>query len=165
VEKTTESSEVELPEADWDLSKVSDDVWRHNTAELLGQVDRSGTTDSIPVELNGTTAALIVLHSTGAKTGETRRTPLIRIEHNGTYAVVASKGGAPSDPAWYHNITANPQVVVHDGTTTAAYTARETVGSERALWWERAVAAWPSYADYAVKTDRNIPVVVLEPVR
>jgi deazaflavin-dependent oxidoreductase (nitroreductase family) len=110
---------ADLPEADWDLSKVSDDIWRHNTAELLQQVDRTGTTDTIAVTHNGTTTPLIVLHTTGAKTGKTYRTPLIRIEHNGTYAVVASKGGAPTNPAWYHNLTTHRHATIHDGHHTA----------------------------------------------
>ena len=107
---------------------------------------------------------VIVLTSVGAKTGKIRKTPLMRVEHEGTYAVVASLGGAPEHPVWYHNLVANPHVELQDRATKRDYTAREVVGDEKALWWERAVATWPDYAKYQTKTHRQIPVFVLEPV-
>jgi deazaflavin-dependent oxidoreductase (nitroreductase family) len=108
---------------------------------------------------------VILLTTVGAKTGKIRKTPLMRVEHDGEYAVVASLGGAPKNPVWYYNIKANPQVELQDGPATGDYEAREVFGDEKAAWWERAVAAWPDYADYQKKTDRQIPVFVLSPVR
>jgi F420H(2)-dependent quinone reductase len=98
----------------------------------------------------------------GAKTGKLRYTPVMRVEHDGRYAVVASKGGAPEHPTWYHNIKAYPEFPLQDGTVTKDYVAREVEGAERAEWWERAVAAYPPYAEYQKKTDRQIPVFVLD---
>jgi F420H(2)-dependent quinone reductase len=107
---------------------------------------------------------VILLTTIGAKTGKIRKTPLMRVEHNGEYAVVASLGGAPKNPVWYYNIKAHPRVEVQDGPVTKDYEAREVVGDEKAAWWERAVEAWPDYAEYQKKTDRQIPVFVLTPV-
>jgi deazaflavin-dependent oxidoreductase (nitroreductase family) len=107
---------------------------------------------------------VILLTTAGAKTGKIRRTPLMRVEHDGEYAVVASLGGAPKHPVWYFNIKANPRVELQDGAQTRDYEAREVFGDEKAIWWERAVAAWPDYADYQRKTDRQIPVFVLTPI-
>jgi F420H(2)-dependent quinone reductase len=87
----------------------------------------------------------------------------MRVEHNGSYAMVASQGGAPTHPLWYHNVVANPRVVLQDGSMTKDMVAREVSGEERAHWWERAVAAYPPYAEYQQKTDRLIPVFVLDP--
>lgn len=106
---------------------------------------------------------VVLLTTIGAKTGKLRRTPLMRVEHDGTYAVVASLGGAPKNPVWYYNVVANPDVELQDGTETFDLRAREVSGDEKALWWERAVQAYPDYADYQKKTDRQIPVFVLEP--
>lgn len=108
--------------------------------------------------------AVILLTTTGAKTGKIRKTPLMRVESGGEYAVVASLGGAPKNPVWYYNVKANPTVELQDGTATGDYGAREIFGDEKATWWERAVAAYPPYADYQEKTDRQIPVFVLTPV-
>jgi deazaflavin-dependent oxidoreductase (nitroreductase family) len=105
----------------------------------------------------------VLLTLRGAKTGKLRYTPVMRVEHNGSYAVVASKGGAPAHPTWYYNIKAHPEFPLQDGTVTKDYVAREVEGAERAEWWERAVAAYPSYAEYQEKTDRLIPVFVLDP--
>ena len=107
---------------------------------------------------------VIVLTSKGAKTGKLRKTPLMRVEHDGTYAVVASLGGAPRNPVWYFNLKAHPQVELQDGPVRLDMTAREVTGEEKAIWWQRAVAAWPDYAAYQKKTDRQIPVFVLEPL-
>jgi deazaflavin-dependent oxidoreductase (nitroreductase family) len=142
-------------ERDYEISPTS---WvRDQTEKIL----ETGTTDS--VDIKGNPVVLITMR--GAKTGKKRLVPLMRVEHNGDYAIVASKGGAPEHPVWYHNVRANPDVELQDGTTTGRYTAREISGEERAAWWERAVAAYPDYADYQTRTDRQIPVFVLEPRR
>lgn len=106
---------------------------------------------------------VVILTTVGAKSGKLRKTPLMRVEHSGTYAVVASLGGAPKHPVWYHNIVANPDVELQDGAAKRDMTAREVSGEEKDVWWERAVEAWPDYADYQLKTTRQIPVFVLEP--
>ena len=107
---------------------------------------------------------VIILTTKGAKSGKIRKTPLMRVEHDGSYAVVASKGGAPAHPVWYHNIAANPDVELQDGPDRRDYTAHEATGDEKAQWWDRAVEAWPDYAEYQKKTDREIPLFVLEPI-
>ncbi len=107
---------------------------------------------------------IIVLHTLGAKTGTIRKTALMRVEHDGEYLVVASKGGAPDNPSWYYNIVDAPLVELQDGAVRKDYTPRELVGDERAVWWERAVEAFPNYAEYQVKTERLIPIFLLTPV-
>jgi deazaflavin-dependent oxidoreductase (nitroreductase family) len=106
---------------------------------------------------------VIVLTTVGAKSGKLRKNALMRVEHDGEYAVVASLGGSPSHPVWYYNVVANPHVELQDGATRRDYTAREVSGAEKALWWERAVAAYPDYAAYQRRTEREIPVFVLTP--
>jgi deazaflavin-dependent oxidoreductase (nitroreductase family) len=107
---------------------------------------------------------IIVLTTLGAKSGKIRKTPLMRVEHDGEYLVVASKGGAPEHPTWYYNIVDAPLVELQDGPVRKDYTPRELSGEEREIWWARAVEAWPAYAEYATKTDRLIPVFLLTPV-
>ncbi|BDV29904.1 nitroreductase family deazaflavin-dependent oxidoreductase [Microbacterium terricola] len=107
---------------------------------------------------------IIVLTTVGAKSGALRKTALMRVEHDGSYLVVASKGGAPDEPAWGGNIRRHPHVELQDGADKRDYQARELSGDERELWWERAVAVWPDYANYQTKTDRLIAVFLLEPV-
>jgi deazaflavin-dependent oxidoreductase (nitroreductase family) len=131
--------------------------WARENAEKYME---SGGTEG--TELQG--KPVILLTTIGAKSGKIRKTPLMRVEHNGEYAVVASLGGAPKHPVWYHNIKKNPRVELQDGSTTGDYDAREVSGDEKAAWWERAVEAWPDYAEYQKKTDREIPVFVLTPV-
>ncbi|MGI9124319.1 MAG: nitroreductase family deazaflavin-dependent oxidoreductase [Mycobacterium sp.] len=131
--------------------------WARENAELYMS---SGGTEG--TALKG--KAVVLLTTVGAKTGKIRKTPLMRIEHDGEYAVVASLGGAPKNPVWYYNVVKNPVVELQDGTRTGDYRAREVLGEEKALWWERAVQAWPDYADYQRKTDRQIPVFVLTPI-
>jgi deazaflavin-dependent oxidoreductase (nitroreductase family) len=114
--------------------------------------DQAGDLRGMPV---------IVLTTVGAKTGLLRKTALMRVEHDGEYAVVGSLGGAPKHPVWVHNIRKNPHVELQDGTDKHDYTARETEGDEYAEWWKRAVAAYPPYADYQLRTERVIPVFVL----
>jgi deazaflavin-dependent oxidoreductase (nitroreductase family) len=104
---------------------------------------------------------IILLTSVGAKSGLLRKTPLMRVEHDGEYAVVASLGGAPKHPVWYHNLVKNPLVELQDGAEKHDYLAREVHGEERDEWWARSVEAWPDYAEYQTKTDRVIPVFVL----
>jgi deazaflavin-dependent oxidoreductase (nitroreductase family) len=131
--------------------------WARENAE---QYIASGGTEG--TELQG--KPVVLLTTIGAKTGKIRKTPLMRVEHAGEYAIVASLGGAPRHPVWYHNVKANPRVELQDGTVTGDYEAREVVGDEKARWWERAVEVWPDYANYQQKTDREIPVFVLTPV-
>ena len=106
---------------------------------------------------------VIVITSVGARSGKLRKNPVMRVEHDGKYAAVASKGGSPEHPTWYSNLLAHPHVEVQDGKVKQDMVAREVAGDEKAAWWERAVAAYPDYADYQQKTDREIPVFVLEP--
>ena len=127
------------------------------------QVERYEATDGREAnDLRG--RPIIVLTSLGARTGTLRKTPLMRVEHEGLYAVVASQGGAPKHPVWYFNLKANPHVELQDGPTKRDYLARELSGDEKAVWWERAVETWPDYAKYQLRTTRQIPVFVLEPV-
>ncbi|MFD1721253.1 nitroreductase family deazaflavin-dependent oxidoreductase [Amnibacterium endophyticum] len=106
---------------------------------------------------------IIVLTSVGARSGKLRKTALMRVEHEGRYAVVASKGGAPEHPVWFWNLQNQPHVELQDGPEKKDYDAREVTGPERDEWWARAVEAWPDYAEYQRKTDRAIPVFVLDP--
>ncbi|WP_039797193.1 nitroreductase family deazaflavin-dependent oxidoreductase [Nocardia araoensis] len=130
--------------------------WAREQAE---KYENSGGTEG--ATLQG--VPIILLTTKGAKTGKLRKTPLMRVEHDGEYAVVASLGGAPKHPVWYHNIKAEPHVELRDGPVNKDYTAREVFGEEKAQWWERAVQVWPDYANYQTKTDRQIPVFVLTP--
>ncbi|WP_419992478.1 nitroreductase family deazaflavin-dependent oxidoreductase [Streptomyces boninensis] len=128
--------------------------WAAKQAELI---ESSGGT-------KGTTQnglSVVLLTTVGAKSGKLRKSPLIRVEHEGEYAIVGSKGGDPAHPAWYHNAIAHPHVELRDGTVRKDYTARLVEGEERAVWWERAVAVFPTYAGYQQKTEREIPVFVL----
>jgi F420H(2)-dependent quinone reductase len=106
---------------------------------------------------------VVVITSRGSQSGKLRKNPVMRVEHDGVYAAVASKGGAPAHPAWYRNLVENPLVEVQDEGSRGDYTARELSGEERDAWWERAVAVWPDYAEYQTKTEREIPVFLLEP--
>ena len=136
----------------------SPSAWVRDQVEAYeGSGGAAGTT------LLDTGLPVVIVTNLGAKTGAVRKTPLMRVEHEGSYAAIGSKGGAPENPVWVYNLRKNPQVVVQDGHRTWEMTAREVTGEERAAWWERALAAWPAYADYQKKTDRLIPVFVLEP--
>ncbi len=127
--------------------------WAREQAELVESSDGAKGT-----EMNG--MPIILVTSVGSKSGKLRKTPLMRVEHNGEYALVASLGGAPKNPVWYYNIKQNPHIELRDGTENHDYTAREVFDDEKAIWWERAVAAYPDYADYQKKTTRAIPVFV-----
>ncbi len=131
--------------------------WVRNQVE---QIESSGGAE-------GTTLrdmAVVIVTSRGARTGKVRKNPVMRVEHEGRYAAVASMGGAPKNPVWYYNLVADPHVEVQDGPVKQDMVARELSGAERAEWWERAVAAYPDYADYQTRTERLIPVFVLEPI-
>ncbi|MEX1254774.1 MAG: nitroreductase family deazaflavin-dependent oxidoreductase [Dehalococcoidia bacterium] len=106
---------------------------------------------------------VVILTTQGRHSGKVRKTPLMRVEHDGMYAVIASLGGAPKHPVWYLNLVASPAVTLQDGANVYEMGAREVRGDERERWWALAVDAWPAYAEYQTKTDRQIPVVVLEP--
>ncbi|AKU16879.1 nitroreductase family deazaflavin-dependent oxidoreductase [Luteipulveratus mongoliensis] len=128
-------------------------------ADQLAKIDETGTTESVGI--NGMKVAVFTMR--GAKSGKLRRVPLMRVEKDGVYAVVASKGGAPENPAWYHNITANPEVEVLDGSASHDGVARELDGAERDEWWALAVETFPPYAEYQTKTSRQIPLLLVEP--
>jgi deazaflavin-dependent oxidoreductase (nitroreductase family) len=121
---------------------------------------RTGTTDS--VTMKGLPTVLMTYR--GTRTGKVRKTPVMRVEHEGRYVAVASRGGEPTNPQWYASLVAEPIVYLQDGAVTRRYRAREVFGDEKARWWRRAVDAFPDYADYQRRTDRQIPVFVLEPV-
>jgi F420H(2)-dependent quinone reductase len=138
-----------------DYEPSTSDWARENAETYMESGGKDGT------ELKG--RPVILLTTIGAKTGKIRKTPLMRVEHDGEYAVVASLGGAPKNPVWYYNIKAHPHVELQDGEVTKDYDSREVFGDEKAVWWERAIATWPDYAEYQTKTDRQIPVFVLTP--
>jgi deazaflavin-dependent oxidoreductase (nitroreductase family) len=131
--------------------------WVRNHVE---QILRTGTTEGVTI--NGRPTVLLTYR--GVKTGKLRKKPVMRVEHDGRYAAVASKGGLPTNPQWYDSLVADPHIELQDGTVTRDYRAREVSGDEKAIWWERAVEAYPDYADYQRRTDRQIPVLVLEPI-
>jgi F420H(2)-dependent quinone reductase len=132
--------------------------WVRDQVELYeGSGGIRGTT------LRDTGLPVVIVTNRGAKSGKVHKTPVMRVEHGGRYAMVASKGGAPAHPRWYYSVRANPLVELQDGPHKRDMVAREVSGDERAEWWERAVAAYPPYAEYQRKTTRQIPVFVLEP--
>lgn len=130
-------------------------AWARDQVELY---EASGGTEG--VTLRG--MPVVILTSVGARSGKLRKTALMRVEHDGTYAIVASLGGAPKNPAWYANVVHHPEVELQDGPQKWDLVAREVHGDEKALWWARAVEAYPDYADYQRRTTREIPVFVLE---
>ncbi len=137
--------------------KPSTSAWARKQTELF-----EATNGAEGGDLRG--RPIVILTSVGAKTGKLRKTPLMRVEHGGAYAVVASLGGAPKHPVWYHNLKKNPHVELQDGPIRRDYMAREVSGHEKAVWWERAVETWPDYARYQARTRREIPVFVLEEI-
>ena len=136
----------------------SPEKWVRDQVELYERTGgREGNT------LRDTGLPIVLFTTRGAKSGKVRKNPLMRVEHDGAYAMVASQGGAPEHPSWYHNLKAHPdQVTVQDGPEPWDGVAREVTGAEKAEWWERAVAAYPDYAEYQARTDREIPVFVVE---
>ncbi len=139
--------EYEPPVADW-------------VREQVEEYEGSGGTRGVMLHGRPT----VIVTSKGARSGKLRKNPVMRVEHDGAYAAVASKGGAPENPTWYYNLREHPLVELQDATAKGDYTVRELTGDERAQWWERAVEAFPNYAEYQEKTDREIPVFLLEPV-
>ena len=131
--------------------------WARDQVE---KIEKSGGTEGTDNQGH----PVIVLTTVGAKSGKLRKTPLMRVEHDGEYAVVASLGGAPKNPVWYYNVVANPHVELQDGPVKKDYEAREVHGDEYQAWFERSVAAWPDYAEYKKKTTRKMPIFVLTPV-
>jgi deazaflavin-dependent oxidoreductase (nitroreductase family) len=129
-------------------------------ADMVEKIEQAGTTSVIEQG-----KGVVLLTMRGAKSGKIRKVPLMRVEHDGVYAVVASLGGAPKHPVWYYNLKADPKIQLQDGEVVGDFVARELDGEERDLWWARSVEAWPDYAEYQTKTERIIPVFVLEPVR
>jgi F420H(2)-dependent quinone reductase len=154
----------EIPRAGVDLPTLPDASWIYGQNEALAKLDRSGTTKSLTLDLDGEGKRVIVVTVRGVRTGRPRRIPLMRVHNDGCYAAIASKGGSAKPPAWYHNLKANPEVQLQDLTTIGDFTARELLGEERALWWDRAVQAFRPYAGYAERAGRLIPVFLLEPV-
>ena len=129
-------------------------------AKQVDQYESSGGTKGLTIQ----GVPCVVMTMRGRRTGVVRKAAVMRVEHDGTYAAVASKGGSPENPGWYHNLLADPgNVTLRDGTEVHEVHARELEGDERAEWWDRAAAVWPAYDDYAKRTDRAIPVVLLEP--
>jgi F420H(2)-dependent quinone reductase len=129
--------------------------------DQVEEYESSGGTRGLT--LRDTGLPVVIITNRGARSGKLRKTPVMRVEHDGRYAAVASQGGAPTHPFWYYNLRANPRVELQDGPRKQSMVAREVAGDERAHWWERAVAAYPPYAEYQQKTTRQIPVFVLEP--
>jgi len=143
-----------MPETDFIPSPTT---WVRKQVE---RIEETGDTRSVHVQ----NRPVVMLTMRGAKTGGIRKVPLMRVEHDGAYAAVASKGGAPEHPQWYRNLLADPRVTVQDGTESWPAVAREITGAERDAWWPRCVEAFPNYAGYQVKTERLIPVLLLERV-
>jgi F420H(2)-dependent quinone reductase len=136
----------------------STQAWVRDQVELY---ESSGGTQG--TTLRDTGLPVVIITNRGARTGKIRKTPLMRVEHGGRYAAVASQGGSPEHPFWYYNFRAHPHVQLQDGPARYDLVAREVTGDERAQWWARAVAAYPPYAEYQQRTSRQIPVFVLEP--
>jgi len=132
--------------------------WVREQVELY---ESSGGTQGTTLRETG--LPVVVITNRGARSGKLRKTPLMRVEHDGRYAAVGSQGGAPANPRWVYNFRADPRVELQDGPHKQSMVAREVTGDERAEWWERAVAAYPPYAEYQQRTTRQIPVFVLEP--
>ncbi len=140
----------------------SPEQWVRDQVELYERTGgREGNT------LLDTGLPVVIFTTRGRKSGKLRKVPLMKVEHDGVYAMVASKGGDPEHPVWYANVTADPTALtVQDGPEPVDAVARELEeGPERDAWWERAVAAYPPYAEYQTRTDRLIPVLLVEPVR
>ncbi|WP_371400756.1 nitroreductase family deazaflavin-dependent oxidoreductase [Kribbella sp. NBC_00662] len=141
----------------------NDDYAPSPTGWVRDQVEKvvaAGTTAA--VDIKGMRVVLLTMR--GAKSGKIRKVPLMRVEHNGVYAAVASLGGAPKNPVWYYNLKADPKLTLQDGDVTKEYVAREIDGAEYDEWWPRAVEAYPPYAEYQTKTTRKIPLFLLDPV-
>lgn len=130
-------------------------------AQQVADYEESGGTRGNTLMDTGMPVVIITMR--GAKSGKVRKTALMRVEHDGDYALIASKGGAPTHPGWYHNIVADPHIMIQDGPEPCDFVVREVTGGERDDWWQRAVDAFPQYAEYQANTDRIIPVLVASP--
>jgi F420H(2)-dependent quinone reductase len=130
--------------------------------EQVERFEASGGTEATVLERTGD--PIVVITSVGAKSGKLRKNPVMRVERDGKYVAIASKGGAPEHPEWYYNFVAHPEVDLQDGPVKKTYRARLVEGEEREQWWQLAVDTWPTYGEYQTKTDRQIPVFVLEPL-
>ncbi len=128
-------------------------------ADQVALYESSGGTEGL--ELEG--KPCIILTTKGNKTGKLRKTPLMRVEHDGSYAVVASMGGAPNNPVWYYNLLGESRVTLQDGPAVLDLVAHEATGDEKAVWWARALEVWPPYDTYQASTERVIPLFVLDP--
>src|SRR3954447_4869430 len=148
-----------------DMTSNYDDEYAPSAAgwvrDQVEKVTEAGTTDAVSIQ--GMKVVLLTMR--GAKSGKIRKVPVMRVEHEGVYAAVASLGGAPKNPVWYYNLKADPKVTLQDGETTKEYVAREIEGAEYDEWWKRAVDAYPPYAEYQTKTTRKIPLFLLDPVK
>jgi deazaflavin-dependent oxidoreductase (nitroreductase family) len=131
--------------------------WVRNQVELYERTNGAEGAEMLGLPV-------IIVTNVGAKSGSIRKTPLMRVEHDNNYVAVASKGGAPEHPVWYFNLLANPVCEVRDGATVSDRRARLLEGDERTEWWDRAVAAFPNYAEYQRSTEREIPLLILEPI-
>jgi deazaflavin-dependent oxidoreductase (nitroreductase family) len=127
--------------------------------EQVETIESSGGTEG--TTLKG--VPVVVVTSIGARSGRLRKNPVMRVEHDGSYALIASQGGAPDHPEWYHNVISHPVVELQDERLRRDFDVRLAKGTERDEWWQRAVEVWPAYAEYQQKTDREIPVFVAEP--
>jgi deazaflavin-dependent oxidoreductase (nitroreductase family) len=130
--------------------------------EQVAEYEASGGTRANT--LRDTGIPVIIVTMRGRTSGKVRKIALMRVEHDGEYALVASYGGAPKNPVWYDNLVAHPEVMIQDGPQPRDYVVREVFGDERTEWWERSVPVFPPYAEYQLKTDRLIPVLVASPV-
>jgi len=132
--------------------------------EQIEAYEASGGTKANTLRDSGIPVIIVTMR--GAKSGKVRKIALMRVEHEGEYALVASKGGAPTNPEWYRNLTTHPdEVEIQDGPAPFPVSIREVEGAERSTWWDRAVSVFPTYAEYQAKTDRVIPVLVASPKR
>ena len=142
-------------EPDYEASPIG---WVRDQVE---QYERSGGTEATTLRDTGYPVVLMTMR--GARSGKKRKVPIMRVEHNGEYLAVGSQGGAPTHPHWVYNLRADPRIALQDGAAVQDMTVRELDGDERAVWWQRAVEAFPNYADYQMRTDRLIPVFLLSP--
>lgn len=141
----------------WETAEYEPGKWDW-AAEQVEAYEASGGAEANTLRETG--LPILIIWTIGNKSGKLRKIPLMTVEHEGEYAIVASKGGAPAHPAWYHNLVANPNIKIQDGPEALDYVLRPVTGDERAAWWERSVAAYPPYQEYQDKTDREIPVLI-----
>lgn len=146
-----------VPVMKWNSAEYEESTWDW-VSEQVTEYESSGGKNA--ATLGDTEMPIIVMWTIGHKTGKLRKVPLMKVEHDGEYGIIASKGGRPENPGWYHNLVADPHIRIQDGPEPQEFTLRLLSGDERATWWERGVVAYPPYAEYQAKTDRVIPVFV-----